>query len=86
MAYRLSGDFICRRAGREAVLLNAKTGDYFGLNEVGADYLELLDGVREAGEIVDKLCGLYDAPREVIERDIGNLAQTLLGHGILVEG
>lgn len=85
MAYRISGEFVCRRAGRESVLLNTRTGDYYGLNEVGVDCLELMDGVRGLDEVVQEIIKTYDAPREVIERDIDELVRSLLAHGILID-
>ena len=85
MAYRISDEFVCRRAGRESVLLNARTGEYYGLNEVGADCLELMDGVRGLDEVVAEIIKSYDAPREVIERDIKELIASRFVHGILID-
>ena len=45
--------------------------------------LELVDGRRRVGAIVDDLCSRYAAPRAVVAEDVGSLLDDLVGRGAL---
>jgi len=45
--------------------------------------LQLVDGVRSLGAIVDSLAALFGAPRTVIEADVAELVGDLVGRGVL---
>jgi hypothetical protein len=76
-------EYVFKEVKGEAFLLNAKTGDYYGLNDVGCDFLRLVDGRRTVREIEDELMGLYDVEREALSEDLGELARELCANGIL---
>lgn len=82
---RRNQDFLVQVVKGEAVLLNAKTGDYFGLNEVGNDFYQLVDGQRTFNEIVELLDKEYIVEKAVLESDLGELAKQLLEREILFE-
>lgn len=79
-------DFLVQVVKGEAVLLNAKTGDYFGLNEVGSDFYQLVDGKKNLDEIIDLLEQEYDVHREVLKADLEGLVVRLLEKEILLNG
>jgi hypothetical protein len=79
-------DFLVQVVKGEAVLLNSKTGDYFGLNEVGSDFYQLVDGKKGLEEIIDLLDEEYDVKREVLKADVENLVVRLLEKKILLDG
>lgn len=79
-------DFLVQVVKGEAVLLNSKTGDYFGLNEVGSDFYQLVDGKKGLEEIIDLLDEEYDVKREVLKADVENLVARLLEKKILLDG
>lgn len=79
-------DFLVQVVKGEAVLLNAKTGDYFSLNEVGSDFYQLVDGKKDFEEIIDLLNKEFDVKREVLKADLENLVVRLLEKGILLDG
>lgn len=78
-------DFIFKQVKGESVLLNAKTGDYFGLNEVGTDFFKLVDGVKNIDEITEELLNLYEVEKDTLQRDLEELTGKMLEKGILVK-
>lgn len=54
----------------EAVVLAPQTGDYYGLNTVGARALELADSLRPVSEIVQALFEEFEAPQDVLRNDV----------------
>ena len=79
-----NNDFVFKKVKNESVLLNAKTGDYFGLNEVGTDFYALVDGKISLEEIIKKIMDDYDVDKELLQKDIGELVDQLLKKGILL--
>lgn len=75
--------FIVKEVKGEAFVLNVRTGDYFGLNEVGSDFIRLVDGRRTMSQIEDELLGLYDVDRGELAKDMDELAGDLCANGIL---
>ena len=57
----------------EAVILNMKTGVYYGLDSVGAMVWTLLQEPRRVSEIVDTVLTEYDVEPDRCERDLLNL-------------
>lgn len=78
-------DFIFKQVKGESVLLNAKTGDYFGLNEVGTDFFKLVDGEKNMDEITEELLNLYEVEKDTLQRDLEELTGKMLEKGILVK-
>lgn len=69
--------------GDETVLLDVERGRYYTLNEVGGCIWSMvLDGA-SFGAIVDRVCAVYDVPRERGERDADVLLRELLGKSLL---
>ncbi len=56
--------------GGEAVLLDANSGRYFGLNEVGARILDLARQPQTIEEIVESLEAEFDVDRERLSEDV----------------
>lgn len=76
-------DVVFRRLDEEAVLLDLKSGKYFGLNEVGARIWQLVAESRTLGEILDTLHQEYATERHVLERDLLEVARELCARGLL---
>jgi len=64
--------------GGEAVLLDANTGRYFGLNAVGLRIFELAQEPRTVASIHEALLAEYDVTEDVLWRDLNGFLQTLL--------
>jgi hypothetical protein len=82
--YRLHPDVVCREIEGEAVLLHLGTGIYFGLNAVGTRVWQLLEAAQDAPAIVDTLAAEYEADRETIARDVGELLAALAGRQLIL--
>lgn len=81
---RKNPDFIFKEVKGESVLLNPKTGDYFGLNEVGTDFFKLIDGEKDLEQILAELFEIYDVETEILRRDVTELADAMRQKGILL--
>jgi len=54
-------------------------------DEIAIEVLQLCDGVRSLGEIIDQLAQKYAAPREMIATDVIAMLQDLADKGFLTE-
>lgn len=61
----------------EAVILNLKSGVYFGLNEVGAKIWSLIQQPQSIQGLRDALLTEYDVEPEICDRDLLQLIQDL---------
>lgn len=77
-ALRISDGVHFVRMDDQVIVADMRSGRYLGLDDVGARVWDLIrrGAAREA--IVDCLCGEYDVPRGVLERDLQRLFQDLL--------
>lgn len=67
-------------------LLNTRSNTYFSLNSVGADvWSKICDGETEA-QIVEAIADLYDAPNDIISKDIKALIDNLKKAGLVTNG
>jgi hypothetical protein len=76
-------DVVFRQLDDEAVLLNLKSGIYFGLNDVGARVWQLIVEQKELARVLDALSEEYAADRDVLENDLLTLARELCAKGLL---
>lgn len=81
--YIKNNDFISQVIQGEAVLLNSKSGDYFGLNQVGTDFYNLIDGKRSFDEILKILDEDYNVSIEVLKKDVEELLTKLIEKNIV---
>jgi hypothetical protein len=77
-----SGQSSCR-LGDESVVLDLKQGRYFGMNDVAARVLELLEGPRSLAELKEKLVAEYDVDAARCETDLRALASRLVELGLV---
>ncbi len=77
VAYQGSpGSYVCR-PGRWAVLLDLKSGQYYGLNEVGTYIWSLIDAPRTVADIVAAMAEEFDVSREQLNLDVMNFLQQM---------
>jgi hypothetical protein len=67
----------------ETVLLNLQTGQYHGLNPTAGRMFETLEETGDPWETVTRLANEFDLPVEVVQRDLGEFCDGLLGRGLL---
>jgi hypothetical protein len=66
----------------EAVLLNLKSGVYFGLNNVGTRAWQLLGEHKTLGRVCDVMIDEYEVDRDVLEKDLLELGRQLQDAGL----
>ncbi len=69
---------MARKLGVETVILDLASGTYFGLDQVGARVWELMAEGMSLGTICEAMAGEYEVSREVLQRDVIELADKLL--------
>jgi hypothetical protein len=79
---RIPDDVLFRELDDEAVLLNLKTGIYFGLNPVATRIWQLLSEQRRLSSVVDTMLLEYDIDRDVLEEDLLELTRQLCAKGL----
>jgi hypothetical protein len=67
----------------EAVILNLKSGVYYGLNSVGARIWNLVQHPKTIHEIRDVLVDEYDVDPDLCKRDLQTLLQDLEAAGLV---
>jgi Coenzyme PQQ synthesis protein D (PqqD) len=72
-----SEDQISSEVAGESVILDLKSGTYFGLDEVGKRVWELIQTPRYFADLLKTLCSEYAVSPEVCERDLIVLLQAL---------
>lgn len=80
---RAAPDVVFRELDGEMVLLNVKTGIYFGLNETGTRMWMLLMELKEPARVVKALEQEYAASRPQLENDLGALLEELRNKGLV---
>ncbi len=83
-----SEDIIFRKVDEEYILVpmlcsSDEVEHIYNLNTVGAAIWERIDGQRSIKEIISELSTEYDAPEEVIQRDVVDFLNDLLEAGII---
>ena len=73
---------VFRQLDDEAVLLDLKSGMYFGLNPVGTRVWQLLADQAALSAVLETLAGEYDVERDELERDLLTLGRELCDRGL----
>jgi hypothetical protein len=82
--FAVSSDVLFRELAGEAVLLNLKSGVYYGLDPVGTRVWALLTERRTLDEVCTALLTEYDVDAETLGRDVTALVSTLCDKGLVV--
>jgi hypothetical protein len=81
--YRLVGDVLSVGLETEHVLLSAGRGRYLGVRGAMRHLLDDLRHGLSLDEMVARTCGRYDVAPEVAKRDLEDMLDRLLDHGIV---
>jgi len=79
---KIPDDVLFRELDGEAVLLNLKTGTYFGLNPVATRIWQLLSEQRSLEGVLDLMLREYEIGREALEKDLLELTRQLCAKGL----
>lgn len=69
--------------GGETIILNVKTGQYFGVDAVGTQIWNLLKEPQSLMELKDAILNTYDVEPDRCERDLRNLLRELANEGLI---
>ena len=72
-----------RELAGEAVLLNLESGTYFGLDETGTSFWQVLTTTGTLQEAYDRLLSEYDVEPDDLRQDISGLLDKLLDHDLV---
>lgn len=75
---------IAQKAANDFLLFNMSDGNYYALNEIGGRIWELCDGKTSVSQLLAALAAEYDAPREVLEKDVVELLEGLMSGKLIV--
>ena len=79
----ISSNAYARVFGDEVVVLHFGHGEYFGLDEVGAQVWALLEKGEPLGAIADAIVERYDVSRERALRDVVDLVTDMATHELV---
>lgn len=69
--------------GKEAVILNLKTGVYHGLNEVGATIWNMIQQPKTVSDIKQTILLEYEVEAQQCDRDLFELLGSLISAGLI---
>ncbi len=76
-------DLVSAELSGEAVILNLKTGYYFGLNAIGAEIWSMLQKPMLISDICNSILAEYDVAPDRCEKEIIDLIQQLFDNGLI---
>ena len=80
---RIPDNVATRMIGDESILLNLETGTYFGLNAVGARFIELLERNGKIAVAHHTMLEEFDVTPEILEGDLLRLSDEMRSKGLL---
>jgi hypothetical protein len=83
ISYQVSSEQLHSEIGSEAVILDLKSGVYYGLNDTGNQIWQWLQQPKTESEIIDLVLTEYDVTPEQADRDVRALLQEMIGAGII---
>jgi Coenzyme PQQ synthesis protein D (PqqD) len=75
-------DVLFRELDGEAVLLNLKTGTYFGLDAVATRMWQLISEQHALARVLDAIADEYDVAPQALETDLLSLGRKLCASGL----
>lgn len=80
--YRRSEDVVCRQVGAESILVPVrntvgKLDFIYTLSPVAARIWQLLDGTRNADQVIDAICSEFEVDRDTAAADFAALLSDL---------
>ena len=82
--FRLSDEVLSQKIDGESILLDMKSENYFGLNDVGSHVLEMLQAGSSLKKLTDHLLTIYNVKEKQLSTDIAELLQQLLDAKLIV--
>src|SRR5688572_3026554 len=80
---KVVADQVATEVNGEIVILNTKTGIYFGLNAMGSDIWQRIQEPTRVADVQSAIIDEYDAPADRIEQDVDALLEKLAEAGLI---
>jgi len=74
----VSPQVTAREVSGETVILDLESGNYYGLNPVGARMWQLMEAGNSLSAVCDAVAEEYNVPLDVLQRDVLKLACDLV--------
>ena len=84
MKYQIPQTVFIQEIDSEVILLDTQTQEYFSLNGVGKDIVELLSKNLSKDEIIEELSNIYEVDKPQIEKDLLNFLKKKKKKGLIV--
>jgi hypothetical protein len=81
---RRAADLRFRLVVDEGVVVRQSTAEALVVSEVGARLLDLIDGRRSVGELLELLVAEYDVAPPELERDVASYLEEILALGLVL--
>jgi hypothetical protein len=72
-----------RKVGDDTIILNIESGTYFGLDTIGARFVELLEAEGSVAAVLPAMLDEYAVAEGQLRGDLLRLAQNMLDGGLL---
>ena len=83
---RTARDTVSCELDGETAILNVQSGDYYGLDEVGASVWRIMSQPHTVAEIIREITSEYDVDPAQCEGDLISLISKLASHGLVEIG
>ena len=83
MKYQIPQTVFIQEIDDEIILLDTTTQEYFSLNEVGKNIIDLISENLTKDQIVEELSNIYEVDKIQIEKDLTNFAKALEEKGLI---
>ena len=83
--YTLSSEVVFQEVAGECVLLDLRTEEYFGLDEVGTMIWQSLADGQSVDIIIPRLLETYEVDEATLRGDVDSLLNELQSSGLIVE-
>ena len=83
MKYQIPQTVFIQEIDDEIILLDTITQEYFSLNEVGKNIIDLISENLTKDEMVEEFSNIYEVDRIQIEKDLINFAKLLEEKGLI---
>ena len=74
---RKRADVKWKQIGKDGILLDLKSGDYFEVDEIALAIWKMLNGKSSLEKIASKLAKKYGAPEKTIQKDLAEFISEL---------
>ncbi len=84
MKYQIPNTVFVQEVDNEVILLDTLSQEYFSLNEVGKNILDLISENLTCEEIIEELSQAYEVDKSQIQTDLSTFIKALQEKGLII--